>query len=202
MGFFVVDHFGQRIVEVDNKGREIAAVTTAVLGDTVTADGRATAIAIDPARGRIFLPGNNKFVYILSSDFMKIQTVNSLLRLHDDELRTAYDSTPVPAGPFGRFTIEARFENVSDQDICSPFFQVVELTVNGHKADRVERISIEPTGEWIQGFDQMVYGHRPFLLPAHADAWFRFTIDLDSFSFFNFFVDMWGTPQPPGSPCP
>ena len=145
-GFFLVDFGGQRIVEVDNTGREISAVTTAVLGDTVLADGRASAIATDPARGRIFLVGNNKFVYILSSDFMKIQTVNHLLRLHDDEVRTAYDSTPVPAGPVGTFTIDARFENVSDQDICSPFFQVVELSVDGNRADRLESISIEPTG--------------------------------------------------------
>ena len=93
----------------------------------------------------------------------------------------AYDSTPVPAGPFGRFTIEARFENVSAQDICNPFFQVVELTVNGRKADRLESISIEPTGQSMQGFDQMVFGHRPFLLAAHTDAWFWFTIDLESF---------------------
>lgn len=64
-GFFVVDHFDRRIVEVDATGRELAAVSTAELGD-----GRGIAIDSDPVSQRIFLQVNNEEIYVLSSDFI------------------------------------------------------------------------------------------------------------------------------------
>ena len=54
-GFFVADFFGQRLLEVDRNGHEIAAVTTAMLGETLLKDGRALAIATDLGGRRIFL---------------------------------------------------------------------------------------------------------------------------------------------------
>jgi len=63
-GFFVADHFGQRLLEVDRNGHEIAAVTTAMLGDTLLRDGRASAIAADVWGRRIFLLGNNRYIFV------------------------------------------------------------------------------------------------------------------------------------------
>ena len=194
-GFLIVDHFGQRIVEVDREGHEIAAVTTVVLGDTVTADGRG--LAIDLARRRIFLQGNNKFIFVLSPAFMKIQNVNSLVRLRKGELMTEFDPTPVPGGRAGTFQLVAKFDNVSDVDICNPFFQVVELP----SGNRLEGVWIEPAGQQIQGFDQAIIGHHPFLFRSGRDAKVKFIVDLSTTSF-NFFVDLWGTPQNLGKKCP
>ena len=196
-GFFVVDHFGQRIVEVDEEGHEIAAVTTATLGDPVTADGRGLAIATDLAGRRIFLQGNNKFIFVLSPAFMKIQNVNSLVHLREDELITQFDPTPVLRGPAGTFQLVAKFDNVSDVDICSAFFQIVELP----RGDRLEGVWLEPTGQQVQGFDQAIIGHQPFLFRSGTDAQFKFVIDLSATSL-NFFVNLWGTPQNPGKKCP
>jgi hypothetical protein len=145
-GFFVLDDFGQRIVEVDKEGHEIAAVTTAMLGDGVTAG---LAIATDLAGHRIFLQGDNKFIFLLSPAFMKIQNVNSLVRLREGDLITDFDPTPVPAGHAGTFRIKASFDNVSGLDICNVFFQRVELS----GGNQLEGVWIEPTRQQIQGFD-------------------------------------------------
>jgi hypothetical protein len=64
-GFFIVDYSGSRIVEVDITGREIAAVSTATLGD-----GRGLAIDSDKASQRIFLQIANQQIYVLSSEFL------------------------------------------------------------------------------------------------------------------------------------
>jgi hypothetical protein len=57
-GFFLVDHFGERIVVVDITGHEVAAVSTASLGD-----GRGLAIDADVNTRRIFLQVNNDFSF-------------------------------------------------------------------------------------------------------------------------------------------
>ena len=59
-GFFLVDHFGQRIVEVDRLGRQVAAASTAILGD-----GRGMAIDADANTQRIFLQVNNQEIYVI-----------------------------------------------------------------------------------------------------------------------------------------
>ncbi|MGF7209767.1 hypothetical protein GGE65_004370 [Skermanella aerolata] len=62
-GFFLNDFFGERIVEVDAGGREIAAISTAALG-------RGLGIDADASTQRIFLQVNNSDIYVLSSDFI------------------------------------------------------------------------------------------------------------------------------------
>ncbi len=62
-GFFLVDHFGRRLVEVDVRGNEIAAVSTANL-----AFGSGLAIASDVMTQRIFLQVDNAEIYALSSE--------------------------------------------------------------------------------------------------------------------------------------
>lgn len=64
-GFFVVDHSGRRIVEVDRTGREMAVLSTAALGD-----GRGLAIDSHAASQRIFLQVDNEDIFILSSEFL------------------------------------------------------------------------------------------------------------------------------------
>lgn len=62
-GFFLVDHFGRRLIEVDIAGNEKAEASTAILG-------RGLAIDSDIGTQRIFLQVDNEAVYILSSDFI------------------------------------------------------------------------------------------------------------------------------------
>ena len=64
-GFFVVDHFERRLVEVDTAGRELAEASTAMLGD-----GRGLAIATDLTTRRIFLQVNNQSIFVLSDEFI------------------------------------------------------------------------------------------------------------------------------------
>jgi hypothetical protein len=64
-GFFIADFFGQRIVEVDIAGYEVAAVSTALLGD-----GNGLAIESDINTQRIFLQVNNEEIHVLSSEFI------------------------------------------------------------------------------------------------------------------------------------
>lgn len=66
-GFFVVDHFGRRIVEVDMVGHEVTAVSTAALGD-----GRGLAIDADVKTQRLFFQVNNEAIYVLSSEFIGV----------------------------------------------------------------------------------------------------------------------------------
>ena len=65
-GFFIIDHFGRRIVEVDLHGNEVAVASTASLGD-----GRGLAIGSDVRARRIFLQVNNQEIYILSPEFIE-----------------------------------------------------------------------------------------------------------------------------------
>jgi hypothetical protein len=134
---------------------------------------------------------------VLSPEYLKIQNINTLLQLHED-IVTSFDPTPVPAGRAGTFTIHAKFDNVSDHDLCNVFFQVVRQT----GVQRLEQISLAPTGQQVQGFDQIIIGHQPLVLPAHDGAAIDFRIDLSSLDWFEFFVDVWGTPQAAGSACP
>lgn len=59
-GFFLVDHFGKRIVHVNEAGQLIGAVSTASFGD-----GRGMAIATDLAEQRTFLLVNNEQIFVL-----------------------------------------------------------------------------------------------------------------------------------------
>ena len=64
-GFFLLDHFGRRLVEVDKAGDEIAVVSTAMLGD-----GRGLGIDVDLSTRRIFVQINNTAIYVLSDTFI------------------------------------------------------------------------------------------------------------------------------------
>lgn len=59
-GFFLVDHFGERIVHVNEAGQLLGAISTASFGD-----GRGMAIATDLAEQRTFLLINNAQIYVL-----------------------------------------------------------------------------------------------------------------------------------------
>ncbi|MBX3616710.1 MAG: PEP-CTERM sorting domain-containing protein [Nitrosomonas sp.] len=63
-GFYIIDHFGQRIVEIDIAGHEIGVASTAFLG------GRAFAIDSDIDTHRIFLQVGNDEIYVLSTEFI------------------------------------------------------------------------------------------------------------------------------------
>jgi hypothetical protein len=66
-GFFLVDLFGSRLVEVDVAGHQIAEASTAMLRGF----GRALAIDIDRASRRIFLQVENSAIYVLSDEFIR-----------------------------------------------------------------------------------------------------------------------------------
>jgi hypothetical protein len=177
-----------------------------MLGDTTRADGRGLAIAADASSQRLFLLGNNRFIFVLSPEFMKIQNVTSLLRLRGNNVVTEWDPTPVPAGPYGSFQIKATFENVSGQNICNMFFELVEFSVVTSsgipiRQNSLEAIQRESAEQMIQNFDQMLIGHQPLDVPANSDVPLKFTIDLDSPTWFTFLVNAWGTLQPLGSGC-
>jgi len=122
-GFFLVDFFGRRLVEVDGGGEEIAEASTATLPE-VLGPGRSLAIDSDLDSHRIFLQVENKQIYILSPEFLRA-FVNELVTL--DSLDFACNSTPVPAGPFGTCTIRAGFTNRSADSVEVPVFLVREL---------------------------------------------------------------------------
>ncbi len=53
--------------------------------------------------------------------------VNDLVRLQDGGLTTDFVPTPLPTAPAGMFVITATFENISNETIFLPFFEVVTL---------------------------------------------------------------------------
>ena len=67
-GFFLVDLFGSRLVEVDSAGHQIAEASTAMLAPPL---GRGLAIDVDRATRRIFLQVENSAIYVLSDDFIQ-----------------------------------------------------------------------------------------------------------------------------------
>ena len=84
--------------------------------------------------------------------------------------------------------------------MCGLFFRV-DLSLNGSRIHQFDNVAIEPTGEWLQGYDQMTTGHRQIDLRAHESITLTFTIDLQSPTWFNFFVDAWGVPRAPELTC-
>ena len=121
-GFFVVDHFGRRLVEVDGVGEEIAEGSTATLPGVIGA-GRALAIDSDVDSQRIFIQVENRQIYILPPEFLRA-FVNRLVTLKS--LKSACSHAPVPGGPAGTCTLKARFTNTSSSHIDVPVFLVTE----------------------------------------------------------------------------
>lgn len=125
--------------------------------------------------------------------------VNNLVELPADEVTTLFDPTPVSdVHPAGTFRIVAGFDNVSSFNICNPFFQVVELP----HANLLRGVWIEPAGQQIQGPLAYPVSHPTLAFEPGFRMRFRFDIALSTTDPFRFFVNVWGTPQAPGTPCP
>jgi hypothetical protein len=145
--------------------------------------------------------GEDAFVVKLTSagTDVPVRGVNDLVALSIDEVTTSFDPIPVSqTHPAGTFRIVAGFDNVSSLDICNPFFQVVELPLeNGLRG-----VWIEPGGQQIQGQQAYPVIHPGVVFASGSRMHFRFDIALPTTNPFRFFVNIWGTPQSPGTPCP
>jgi hypothetical protein len=113
--------------------------------------------------------------------------VNDLLRLASAPV-TSFDSTPVPGGPAGTFTITATFTNASATPIGHPLFQVVELSEENQ----------------LLNADGGAGGVGATLTPDIGDGVLSpgesmtvdFVIGLQTTAPFRFFVDVRGVPNP------
>ena len=116
--------------------------------------------------------------------------VNNFVTL-DPGLDTAFDSTPVPGGPAGTFTIGATFTNTSSTPLRFPFFTVTELSggnllLNAEEGARGVGATITPNvGDQV-------------LSPGETVA-VDFVIGLQAATPFTFFVDLFGEPLVSGS---
>jgi hypothetical protein len=196
-GFLLLDFFGRQIIRADRNGRQLGAVTTAMLSD-FPQHGRLSAVAMDPSGLRLFVMGDG-YVFILSPDFLKVRKVQDLVRLHD--VTAVFDRTTVRHFRAGTALITARFENTSDADICGVFFQIVDLSNDGRRANDLESVSNTSTGQLWQGYSESLFGHQPAVIKSGETVSLQFKIDLEGWLWFNFLVEMWGTPIAPGTVC-
>jgi hypothetical protein len=147
-------------------------------------------------------PGGEGDAFVLklaaASTDVPVSIVNGLVELSADEVTTSFDSTPVSQlQPAGTFRIVAGFDNASSLDICNPFFQVVELA----RDNLLQGVWIESTGQQIQGPQAYPVSHPTIVFASGSRMRFRFDIALPRREAFRFFVNVWGTPQAPGTPC-
>ena len=157
----------------------------------------ATANAFQPTIGGT----EDAFVLKLAaaSTDVPVRNVTGLVALPASEVTTSFDPNNMSVlYPAGTFRIVAGLDNVSPFTICNPFFQVVELPL----ADRLQGVWIEPTGLQIQGPVAYPVNHPTVAFEPGARIRFRFDIRLSTTDAFPFFVNVWGTPQAPGTPCP
>jgi len=198
-GFLLLDPSDGRIVRVSRQGATRASARASMLD--ADARGYGGAVAVDPlSQNRMFLLTRGGYIFELAADFMDTRNVTSLLQLTGTS--TSFSSKPSPAGPAGSYTIRAQFQNTSTANICSVFFVVTELTVNGRRlVDQLEVTTLTSTGQQLQGFGEQLLGHIPVNLPPGATQEFAFKIDLGVRQPFNFFVDAWGQPIAAGIPC-
>jgi hypothetical protein len=119
-GFFVVDHFGRRLLEFDRSGNAVGVASTTALGD-----GRGLAVSADSATERIFLQINNEDIYVLSHAFLR-NVVNRNVSL--TAVVKACDPSPLPAAPGGTCVLRATFRNSSSEQIVSPAFFIIDLS--------------------------------------------------------------------------
>jgi hypothetical protein len=126
------------------------------------------------------------------------RNVNDALQI--GSVQTGFTPPPVspqPEAPAGIFSIVTSFTNKSSSDICNPFFAVSELSPG-----KLRLLRVGVNGQQIQGIDGEQISHPAVVLGAGGTAQFRFDIGLPSLNAFTFFVNVWGTLQPQGSPCP
>ena len=151
--------------------------------------------------------------------------VNNLVQLREDELVTEFDSTPSPGALAGTFVITATFENISNETIFFPFFEVVTLELQRTlEAPPELKCSIAPAehqpvllnGDGGPGRAQCPQDPFNFLLfgllggvgarmtpedslttpfEPGATGTFQFRIGLQTQEPFTFFVNMLGEPR-------
>jgi len=71
----------------------------------------------------------------------------------------------------------------------------------GRPINQANNVALEPTGEWLQGYDQMTTGHRQADLRAHESITLTFTLDRRWTTWFDFVVDAWAVPRAAASTC-
>jgi hypothetical protein len=125
----------RRIVEVDIAGRELAAVSTALLGD-----GRGLAIDSDLSTHRIFLQINNEEIYVLSSEF-----VRALPKLVSIEIKLGSDPAPINLRSKGR--IPVAILSTSNFDVTSVDPGTVRFGKTGTEATPVHVAAQDVTGD-------------------------------------------------------
>lgn len=106
---------------------------------------------------------------------------------------------PQPQAPAGAFEITAKFRNISESNICDPFFEIVELSGSNRL---LGVFALEPGGAQIQGLDGVVLDHSPVVLRTAKTIPFELIVGLQTRQKFTFVVNMRGLPRPPGSACP
>ncbi|HVH28914.1 MAG TPA: LamG domain-containing protein [Vicinamibacterales bacterium] len=123
--------------------------------------------------------------------------------VHLDSVQTAFTpppANPPPEAPAGKYSILASFSNPGTTAICNPFFRIRSLATG---VIRLLGVSVkQPDLGQIQGLGAEIVDHPPIVVGPGESASFEFIIGLPSTVRFEFSVDMWGTLQPLGSPCP
>jgi hypothetical protein len=117
--------------------------------------------------------------------------VSDLVTLEPD-LETAGDSTPVPGGPAGTFTITTTFTHTSETPLRVPFFEVTALS----------------GGNVLLNADEGPAGVGATLTPEVGDGVLSpgetvtvdFVIGLQAQAPFTFEVELFGAPRPEGGP--
>ena len=158
------------------------AVCTDANGDPLTTDQRGKPRSVDGN-------GDGKRACDIGAvEFFPI--VNNLVALAPG-LRTSSNSTPVPGGPAGTFTITATFTNTSGTSLNFPFFGVSELS----GGNRLLNADGSPGGVGATVTPNV--GDR--VLSPGEKVRVRFVIGLQARTPFTFFVDLFGEPLLSGS---
>jgi hypothetical protein len=126
--------------------------------------------------------------------------VNSLVALESAE-SVFVDAPPNPRteAPAGSLEISAWFTNVSESNICNPFFEIVQLTGGNRLLDV---FTPDSGGVKIQGLEGVVLDHPPIVLETNQTMSFKLVVGLQSRETFTLLVNMKGLPLSASSPCP
>jgi hypothetical protein len=109
------------------------------------------------------------------------------------EVITQFDPTPASGAPAGTFLITAKFENVSDQTIVYPFFEVVSIELRGGPGSSFGPVLLNADYGPGEVGARLTPKGTP-LEPAGSRT-FEFLIGLRQQEPFTFLVNMLGEPQ-------